>query len=154
MLDLYGLGRGFPGNPQPAHLSGAEKAQAIEEAVFQDILATVPNCRPDRRFIPYVQVHEFEALLFSDPDAFARGLGQQNLAGQLHAIRNAFATPEDINDNPNTAPSKRVANVCGSYRKVIDGTLAAHQIGLDVMRRQCRHFDEWVNRLEAAAPLP
>ena len=129
------------------------KAQVIEQAIYQDIVASIPDHQPERRFYPYLQVHEFEGLLFSDPDAFARGLGQQLLSGQLHAIRNAFATPEDINDDPNLAPSKRVAGVYRSYRKVIEGTLAAQEVGVQMMRQQCPHFHQWVSGLEAAMPL-
>ena len=153
MLDLYGLGEGFPGVPPPPHLTGVQKAMAREQAIYQDIVASVPEARADVRFYPYLQVHEYEGLLFSDPNAFARGLGKQNLSGQLHAIRNAFQTPEDINDDPNRAPSKRVISVYHPYRKVIEGTVAAQEVGIETMRQQCPHFHEWVSRLEAAVPL-
>jgi len=153
MLDLYGLGSGFPGLPLQPNQTGLQKAQVIEQAIYRDIVASIPDHQPERRFYPYLQVHEFEGLLFSDPDAFARGLGQQLLSGQLHAIRNAFATPEDINDDPNLAPSKRVAGVYRSYRKVIEGTLAAQEVGVQMMRQQCPHFHQWVSGLEAATPL-
>jgi hypothetical protein len=153
MLDLYGLGGGFPGLPVPTNQSGLQRAQSIERAIYDDILAAIPEFRPERRFYPYLQVHEFEGLLFSDPDAFARGLGQLTIAGQLHVIRNAFPTPEDINDNPASAPSKRVLGIYSSYRKVIEGTVAAQEVGVPTMRQQCPHFHEWVSRLEAATPL-
>jgi Domain of unknown function (DUF4276) len=153
MLDLYGLGEGFPGVPPPPHLTGVQKAMAHEQAIYQDIVASVPEMRADVRFYPYLQVHEYEGLLFSDPNALARGLGQQNLSGQLHAIRNAFQTPEDINDDPNRAPSKRVISVYHGYRKVIEGTVAAQEVGMETMRQQCPHFHQWVSRLEAAVPL-
>lgn len=153
MLDLYALGDGFPGVPPPPHLTGFQKASVRELAIYQDIVASAPETRPDLRFYPYLQVHEYEGLLFSDPDAFARGLGQQVLSGRLRAIRNAFATPEDINDDPQSAPSKRVLAIYGSYRKVIEGTVAAQQVGIEAMRQQCPHFHQWVSRLETAAPL-
>lgn len=153
MLDLYGLGSGFPGLTVLANQSGILKAQAIEQAIYDDIVAAIPECQPERRFYPYLQVHEFEGLLFSDPDAFARGLGQQAIARQLHVVRNAFLTPEDINDNPTSAPSKRVLGIYRSYRKVIEGTVAAEEVGIQTMRQQCPHFHEWVSRLEAAIPF-
>jgi hypothetical protein len=153
MLDLYALGDGFPGVPPPPHLTGLQKASVRELAIYQDIVASDPETRPDLRFYPYLQVHEYEGLLFSDPDAFARGLGQQVLSGRLRAIRDAFATPEDINDNPQSAPSKRVLAVYGSYRKVIEGTVAAQEVGVATMRQQCPHFHQWVSRLETATPL-
>lgn len=79
MLDLYGLGKGFPGTPLPPNLTGVQKAEQIEQAMMQDIIDAVPDLRPDVRFIPYLQLHEFEGLLFSNPTAFANGVGQANL---------------------------------------------------------------------------
>jgi Domain of unknown function (DUF4276) len=106
MVDLYGLEPGFPGTVPPTGFVAVEKAVQIENAVLQDIVSIIPQLRPDIRLIPYLQVHEYEGLLFSDTTAFALALGQANLATQLAQIRNQFETPEDINDDPNTAPSK------------------------------------------------
>ena len=69
MLDLYALGDGFPGVPPPPHLTGLQKASVRELAIYQDIVASDPETRPDLRFYPYLQVHEYEGLLFSDPDS-------------------------------------------------------------------------------------
>ncbi|MHB8389129.1 MAG: DUF4276 family protein [Acidobacteriaceae bacterium] len=149
MLDLYGLGRDFPGLPLPAGLPSLEKANHIERAMRKDICSHVAELRPDLRFIPYIQLHEYEGLLFSNPGAFSRGIGQPQLAKSLTSIRNSFATPEDINDDPNTAPSKRVLEVYPSYRKVLDGTQAAQIVGVEVMRQECPHFREWVECLAA-----
>jgi hypothetical protein len=153
MFDLYGLGDGFP-NPSPAPgLSGLEKAKRIEQGIHEDIVATIPEFRPDIRLIPYLQVHEYEGLLFSDPDAFAAALGRNDLSQQLRDIRNAFPTPEDINDSANTAPSKRVLRVYPSYQKVIEGTMAAQAVGLGNIRRECPHFSSWIARLESLVSL-
>ena len=92
-------------------------------------------------------MHEYESLLFSDTVTFAAALGERNLAPRFTAIRNAFDTPEEINDDPNTAPSKRIATHYPQYDKVIDGTLAAQKIGIESMRRECPHFRAWVERL-------
>jgi hypothetical protein len=151
MLDLYGLGDGFPGTPLPSNLNGHQKAERIEQAVHEDIVAAIPDLRPDIRFIPYLQVHEYEGLLFSDSEAFAQALGGRNLSRQLGKIRDAFPTPEDINDDPNTAPSKQVCALYPSYQKVIDGTVAAQAIGLPRMRQECPHFNAWMDRLESLA---
>jgi hypothetical protein len=153
MLDFYGLGKGFPGQPLPADLSGREQAARIERAMAADIGGEVPDLRPDVRFIPYLQLHEYEGLLFSDPAAFATSIGQKHLAQRFQEIRNEFTTPEDINDDPNTAPSKRVLGLYASYRKVLGGTIAAKAIGIDRMRQECPHFRDWVERLEALAAI-
>ena len=148
MLDFYGLGKGFPGTPLPPSLSNLEKVTHIEQAVRQDIIAQAPDLRADVRFLPYLQLHEYEGLLFSDPAAFAQGINQSSLASQFQSIRDAFPTPEDIDDSPSTAPSKRVLHLCPSYRKVLDGTRAAVAVSLDTMRRECPHFRDWLTRLE------
>ena len=101
------------------------------------------------RFVPYLQLHEYEGLLFSDPVAFASGISQPGLAQQFERIRRDFPTPEDINDDVNRSPSKRVLALYPSHKKPLDGTRAAKTVGIDTMRRECRHFREWVERLEA-----
>jgi hypothetical protein len=147
MLDFYGLGEGFPGTPSPPNLSSLDKVIRIEQAVREDIISEVAGLRPDTRFLPYLQLHEHEALLLSDPEAFASGIGQPQLTRQFERIRSAFPTPEDIDDSPQTAPSKRVLAAYPAYRKVLDGTRAAQAVGLDKMLRECPHFRDWVERL-------
>jgi len=148
-LDFYGLGADFPGMPAPANLQPFDKVLRIEQAVKADIVADVPDLRADVRFFPYIQLHEYEGLLFSDPPSFAAGIAQPHLAHRFQKIRDGFATPEDINDNPNTAPSKQVLNVHPAYRKVLDGTLAAQAVGIAKMQQECPHFRRWFERLEA-----
>lgn len=147
MLDFYGLGKGFPGTPLPLNLSNLAKVTRVEEAMKQDIVEIVADLRPNR-FIPYLQLHEYEGLLFSDPAAFARGIGQPSLEGALIDIRKKFTTPEDINDSAETAPSRRVLDLCPGYRKPLYGALAALEVGIETMRRECPHFREWLERLE------
>lgn len=147
MFDLYGLEADFPGTVPPTDLVAAQKAVHIENAVLDNIVSIAPDLRADVRLIPYLQVHEYEGLLFSDTTAFANALGQANLARQLTQIRNHFETPEDINDDPNTAPSKRVAGIYRQYNKVIEGTIAAQRIGVDRMLAECPHFRTWIDRL-------
>jgi hypothetical protein len=74
MLDFYGLGEGFPGTPVPAHLASIAKVRHIEQAIKADICAMIPGFRPDVRLLPYIQLHEYEGLLFSHPAAFAKAI--------------------------------------------------------------------------------
>lgn len=148
MLDFYRLGKGFPGMPTPPNLSNLDKVSHIEQAVQEDITEEVPDLGADVRFVPYLQLHEYEGLLFSDPVAFARSIFQPHLAGEFQSIRDQFPTPEDINDSPNTAPSKRVAELYPSYDKPLDGKRAATAVGVAAMRRECPHFRAWLERLE------
>jgi len=149
MLDFCGLGSDFPGMPLPASLQNPDKVLRIERAIKEDIVAELPDLRPDIRFLPYLQLHEYEGLLFSDPVAFATGIEQVHLTQQFQIIRSRFGTPEDINDDPNTAPSKRVLRAYPAYRKPLDGTLAAQAVGIERMRQECPHFREWLEQLQA-----
>ncbi len=94
--------------------------------------------------MPYLSLHEYEGLLFSDPDALAQSLKLPNLAHRFHQVRNDFPTPEDIDDRPETAPSKRILATYSAYRKVIEGTLAARAVGIERMRQECEHFRNWL----------
>jgi hypothetical protein len=96
-------------------------------------------------------MHEFEGLLFSDCAAFSRGIGRPDLEADLKKIRDQFPTPEDIDDSPIPAPSKRVIDLVPGYEKPLLGTLAALEIGLDRIRQECRHFDQSLVRLELAS---
>ena len=149
LFDFYGLPTKFPGKAAAKRKrSHADKAQCILEAVTAELQAELGE-RTLRRFIPYVQMYEFEGLLFSDPDSFAEAINEKSLAGDFLAIREGFETPEEINDNPQTAPSKRILSLFPGYEKPLYGSLAAIEIGLAKIRQQCPLFDGWVNRLQS-----
>ena len=93
-------------------------------------------------------MHEFEGLLFSDAVRFGRGIGRPNASPKFQTIRDQFATPEEIDDSPQTAPSKRVRDVVPGYQKPLMGVLAAREIGLDTIRKECPLFANWVKKLE------
>jgi len=151
MVDYYGLPRhgdeAWPGRAKAAGLSFSEKARCVEDALLDDLLAEMGG--NPRRFVPFVVMHEFEGLLFSDCGAFGRGIGRPDLEPEFQAIRDEFASPEEINDAPNTAPCKRVEALVPGYDKPLFGTLAVLEIGLARIRAQCRHFDSWLKQLEA-----
>ncbi len=148
LIDYYGLDGEFPGVVEAKTKgSSAAKAQAVQVAMAQAAYEHL-KLGPER-FLPYVQMHEFEGLLFSDPDAFAAGIGKSSLADKIRAITQSFDSPEDINDRPATAPSKRIATLLPGYDKPFHGVLAALEIQLPKMRQTCRLFDEWVKRLES-----
>jgi hypothetical protein len=105
------------------------------------------------RFVPFIVMHEFEGLLFSDCAAFGRGIGRADLEVELRTIRQGFATPEEINDSPTTAPSQRLRALIPGYEKPLLGVLAALEIGLSRIRSQCPHFDDWLRRLESLVEI-
>ncbi len=149
MVDYYGLPSTWLGRLESKHAPFREKAAIVERALREDIASALGGGAPDR-FIPFVVMHEYEGLLFSDPPGFAQAVGRPDLAGDFQAIRGRFATPEEINDSPETAPSKRVERLIPHYQKPLAGVQAAVAIGLDAIRRECPHFDGWVRRLEEA----
>ena len=146
LFDLYALPTDFPGKNTtgfPAQGTGAQKAAFLEAQLALDI--NEPN------FIPNLLVHEFEALLFAGTEQFGQWVDDATIVSTLSAITAAHTTPEDINDSPNTAPSKRVLRAMPDYQKTFHGPLIACDIGLDVMRAACPHFDTWLCRLDALA---
>ena len=149
MVDYYGMPASWPGRKAGSGLAATGKAKAVEDALAKDVGTTMGPRFDGRRFIPYVAMHEFEALLFSDCARFGKAIGRPQLAPRFQQIRDDFLTPEEIDDFPKTAPSKRVEALVPGYRKPLFGTLAAQEIGLRRMRRECPHFADWLTRLEA-----
>lgn len=144
LFDLYALPQDFPGKTAAAYPSmgsGSQKAIFLEVQLAQDINKA--------NFIPNLMVHEFEALLFAQPDKFSEWADNKNVVNRLNSCAQAHATPEDINDSPQTAPSKRILSVMPNYQKTFHGPLIACEIGLDAIRAACPHFHEWLQQLEA-----
>jgi hypothetical protein len=96
-------------------------------------------------------VHEFEALLLAKPLLLAQVMNALPKASQVQAIRDQFSNPEEINDDPLTALSKRVQSLFPEYRKRLHGPLTTTRIGLAVLRTECPHFNEWMTCLEGLA---
>jgi hypothetical protein len=150
MVDYYALPQDWPGRAEaPGKSTSSAKAECVEAALLADIAKQMGPRFDPRRFVPLVVMHEFEALLFSDPDRFAQGIGRSGLAAELRVIRQKFENPEEINDSPETAPSKRIVGLFPGYEKPLYGVIAAMEIGLPAIRRECPHFNGWLNRLEA-----
>lgn len=119
MVDFYGLpqtGSGsWPGRRNANTAPYPLKARTVERELLADVCLDMGKNFNPSRFIPYVMMHEFEAMLFSDCAAFNRGIGSQSLERQFQAVRDAFDTQEEIDDSPLLAPSKRVENLVPGY---------------------------------------
>jgi hypothetical protein len=147
-FDFYGLPMDFPGRREAGLLTGVcAKARCVQDALLRVVTEKLGE-DAGARFLPYVQMHEFEALLFSDPAAFAAAIGRPELGAPLQGVRDSHPTPEDINDGPNTAPSKRVLALHAGYDKVWHGSLAAIEMGLDAIRADCVLFHDWLLAVE------
>ena len=149
MVDYYGLpqtgGRVWP-------CRGASQGPGpIESALCNDVALRMGAGFDRGRFLPLVMMHEFEAMLFSNCEAFGKAIGRCDIIPDLQRIRDSFPNPEEIDDSPETAPSKRIGALFPGYQKVLMGNLAALEIGLDRIRAECPHFRNWLERLEARA---
>lgn len=98
------------------------------------------------RFLPYIQQHEFESLLFSKSRSFAAYYDAKIVAA-IEQIISQYDTPEDINTNPQKAPSKRLLSLIPKYEKVNDGNLIALETGIETILAQCPRFKVWIETL-------
>lgn len=151
-VDFYALpatGDGaWPGRAAASGAAFEQKASIVETGLLADIRAALGDAALGNRFIPYVVMHEFEGLLFSQPAAIGEMAGRPDLSAHFQSIRDQFGSPEEINDSPVTAPSKRIVAALPGYQKPLFGTLIALEIGLERMRAQCPLFHGWITRLE------
>ena len=146
MFDLYALDTSFSGVLESVGFAPSKRAAHIEHLLHADIVARV-GCRPER-FIPHIQPHEFETLLFSDIGKLCDAEPEWDKHRTvLSKIRADVANPEWINDSPQTAPSKRLEILRPRYRKTTHGPASAIRITLDKIREQCPHFRQWFERL-------
>ena len=102
------------------------------------------------RFIPYIQLHEFEGLLFNNITVFTNNFeGEEiNDLNELIKIIDDHPNPELINDGSTTAPSKRLTRLIKGYNKIVYGSILAEEIGLENIRKKCPRFNEWISKLE------
>ena len=101
------------------------------------------------RFIPYIQLHEFEALIFSDRDVFNTQYSSSEIndVEELDSIFGEFANPEMINRGSQTAPSKRLQRIIPGYNKIIHGSILIEEIGIEKIRVKCPRFNAWLNKI-------
>lgn len=148
-FDFYGLDKNFPGKEQALTQNCLARKKIMLEEKFKEKLIADLGDEITRNFFPYVQMYEFEGLLFSSPEAIANNLSV-NLGG-VEFIIQQFETPEHINNSPQTAPSKRLESLNRAYDKVLMGSLIALDIGVDEIRQKCKGFDEWLRNIERLA---
>jgi hypothetical protein len=151
MFDLYALRNQWPGRDEAEKLRHLprERTRRLEEAFAADV--------GDSRLIPHIQLYEFETILFCEPEWFG-GLYENADARvkELQEIVRRDGPPEEINDSPNTAPSKRIDRVFPGYEgaKTSTGVQVASCIDVARVRELCPHFNEWMGSLEALGSSP
>jgi len=147
MFDYYALPSDFPGFGESKKIADVyERIRFLEGSFAKDI--------GDWRFVPYIQLHEFESLIFVAPQELGWTYIENDAAiGNLVEIANEFGCrPELINNGPDTAPSKRILNEIPEYDKVVAGVDTLELIGIDKLKSSCPHFAEWIDKLTSLFP--
>lgn len=139
-LDFFRLPTDFPGYTQDV-----KQISQIEDAIRVDCNSIIPPSS----FLPYIQKHEFETLLFANHVGFTNLLIGTAEMEKISDILKEFSNPEDINHSPETAPSKRLLSIF-NYKKVADSALVLKDVDINQLRVRCPRFDLWVGRLEEA----
>ncbi len=145
MFDLYALPNDFPGYDEAKKISDCyQKVKKLEEKLAEDT--------PSENFIPYIQLHEFEALVFCGLEHLL--VDYPDMKKQVEELKKALDTtgnPEKINSSPETAPSKRIIKAFEkfhNYDKPKSGAFVTGKVGIETLKSKCTHFKEWMEKLE------
>lgn len=142
MFDYYGLPEDFPGKDTIPSGVCFDKVEYLEDTFASDI--------NDRRFIPFLMLHEFETFAFVSPNIVNNVFPDLNIEQSLTRIKSGYTCPEEINDGPETHPSKRIERLAAEYRKNLHGPIITKRIGMDPILQECPHFNRWVERIKQA----
>jgi len=146
-FDYYGVKtKKFPNWKETVGINKAnvrERIEILENGMFEEIDSNLRY-----RFIPYVQLHEFEALLFNNIEVFDEMFEfEQYDRAELLNVFNEFPDPEMIDQGTETSPSHRLIKIIPAYRKVIQGNAIAEKIGIEQIRQKNKHFNDWIEQL-------
>lgn len=146
-FDYYGVKtKKFPNWKETVGINKAnvrERIEILENGMLEEIDSNLRY-----RFIPYVQLHEFEALLFNNIEVFDEMFEfEQYDRAELLNIFNEFPDPEMIDQGTETSPSHRLIKIIPAYRKVIQGNAIAEKIGIEQIRQKNKHFNDWIEQL-------
>lgn len=148
MFDYYALPDDFPGVEESIEIQDVRSRISFLEDKFAEDMGR-------GAFIPYIQLHEFEALLFVDIIKLQTLYPLSSKKIQvLKEETDIYGDPELINNSPDTAPSKRIIAALAQdyhYNKVQSGTAVAYAIGIEALLKNCQHFNEWINGIQQLA---
>jgi hypothetical protein len=147
-IDYYGIPDkyNYPGWSESTKIPDKNsRMNFLEEEMKKDI-----EHKLNHHFIPYIQLHEFEGLLFNNIDVFDQNfnLTELNSRDELVEIIKAHSNPELINNGSTTAPSKRLQRIVSGYHKIVHGAILAEEIGLQKIRDKSPRFNNWLDNLE------
>ena len=122
-----------------------DKLDFLESSMKEDI-----DKNASFRFIPYLQLHEFEGLLFNNIEVFDEQIDPSEFRSREELLKtiNSFPNPEMINDDPVNTPAKRLERLIVGYNKIVHGSILAEKIGLERIRKKSPRFNNWIEKLE------
>ena len=147
-IDYYGIGtnKGYPNN---RNVSNTNERRSIIEGMLEGMLNDIDLQLRDR-FIPYIQLHEFESLVFSDTNILLEFFENEDIVDidYLNHTIKEYSDPELINNSEQTAPSKRILRIIPVYDKILDGKMILEEIGINELKSKCLGFNNWITRIE------
>lgn len=147
-IDYYGLSEGhkFPSwDEAEVNSDKYQRMTLLEKGMKDDLKDNISH-----RFIPYVQLHEFEGLLFINIESFIDNIPKEDLVGmeELKTTFKEYDNPEMINNSRETSPSHRLERIIRGYNKIVHGVILAEVISLNEIRSKCLHFNSWIEMIE------
>ena len=147
LIDYYGLYQkyNFPRWEEGNKIYDKDNRMSfLEEAMNKDVSESLQH-----RFIPYLQLHEFEALLFINLQIFYEQVPKSDLVGieELEKTFTQYSNPEMINNSKVTSPGHRLERIIKGYKKPLYGHYLAEAIGVERIRSKCPRFNNWVQTL-------
>jgi hypothetical protein len=139
LIDYFRLRTDFPKYAEAQNISDKYKRVAFLERSVKEVI-------PDNRFVPYIQLHEFEGLLFSSDTGF-KYLGNIPEKSMVELQQAIAGAPELINDGATTAPSKRLERLIPGYKKRLHGPIIAAEIGIPIILARCDRFRYWLETI-------
>lgn len=151
-FDYYGLPSDWPGIQNFTGRKSNEIADTIETAISDVVIKQFDNSFNPKHFIPYIQMYELESLLFSGPEEMSETFGHPEFQETFEKIVKECGGCEEINDDPQSSPSKRIQTHYPSYIKgqsdLAHAPRIAKKIRINRIREACPHFNDWIARLE------
>jgi hypothetical protein len=154
MIDYYAMPDDWPGRVYAKAKPWIIRAEIVESHIAEDIEKLMGKSFNPKFFIPYVQLHEFEALAFAEVNhltsvvAPLSSLSAKTLQSSFEEILAEAGHPEAINDGYETCPSRRITGLVPAYKKRVHGPIVLSRIGMEALREKCDHFASWIARLE------
>lgn len=142
MFDFYRLPADVPGVADAIKVNDPyERVEIIEREIRK------AEGYDGKFFFPYIELHEFEAMIFSDIAKLKEAYFEYDLTALEECVK-IQSNPELINNGAETAPSKRILNCINCFDKANVGVDVLEKIGIENISEKCLHFSEWIKRIE------